>query len=281
MIGPYRRRERLLLYPAYVQDYLDRVTAADVEAGNTSGLEMGVTDLASTFLQDLVSISYLGISNNVISQAASVIKASCTMAGARTRAGALVPVVGPAPTEFGTAGGWNYNRKTGTAGNGTNNYLNSNRNNNADPQNNQHISVYATTPTTAASNKYPFYIGAGYNQAGSTHIGRFGSSGNLFARNRSADFVQYGSGSSTGLIALARSTSSSYIQRNGGINSSITQASTASFNGNIFVFWSNGATSTDYSSARIAFYSIGESLDLALLDARVTTLINALSAAIP
>jgi hypothetical protein len=36
-----------------------------------------------------------------------------------------------------------------------------------------------------------------------------------------------------------------------------------------------------YSNARLAFYSIGESLDLALLDARVTTLINAIAAAIP
>jgi hypothetical protein len=35
------------------------------------------------------------------------------------------------------------------------------------------------------------------------------------------------------------------------------------------------------SVARLAFYSIGESLDLALLDARVTDLINAFAAAIP
>jgi hypothetical protein len=35
------------------------------------------------------------------------------------------------------------------------------------------------------------------------------------------------------------------------------------------------------SNARIAFYSIGESLDLALLDARVTDLINAFDTAIP
>jgi hypothetical protein len=34
-------------------------------------------------------------------------------------------------------------------------------------------------------------------------------------------------------------------------------------------------------NARLAFYSIGESLDLALLDARVTDLINAFAAAIP
>jgi hypothetical protein len=36
-----------------------------------------------------------------------------------------------------------------------------------------------------------------------------------------------------------------------------------------------------YTNSRLAFYSIGESLELALLDARVTDLINAFAAAIP
>jgi hypothetical protein len=36
-----------------------------------------------------------------------------------------------------------------------------------------------------------------------------------------------------------------------------------------------------FASARLAFYSIGESLDLALLDARVTALITAFGVAIP
>jgi hypothetical protein len=50
----------------------------------------------------------------------------------------------------------------------------------------------------------------------------------------------------------------------------------------LFVFARNEAgTAGNYSNARIAFYSIGESLDLALLDARVTDLINAFAAAIP
>jgi hypothetical protein len=40
----------------------------------------------------------------------------------------------------------------------------------------------------------------------------------------------------------------------------------------------NGNTYTD---ARISFYSIGEALDLALLDARLITLMSALAAAIP
>ena len=46
--------------------------------------------------------------------------------------------------------------------------------------------------------------------------------------------------------------------------------------GEFFVFDGGGP-----SNARIAFYSIGQSLNLALLDARVTALITAFAAAIP
>jgi hypothetical protein len=38
---------------------------------------------------------------------------------------------------------------------------------------------------------------------------------------------------------------------------------------------------SSYTNARLAFYSICESLNLALLDTRVTDLINAFAAAIP
>jgi hypothetical protein len=44
---------------------------------------------------------------------------------------------------------------------------------------------------------------------------------------------------------------------------------------------SSGTDPTPISSARLAFYSIGESLNLTLLDARVTDLINAFAAVIP
>ena len=44
--------------------------------------------------------------------------------------------------------------------------------------------------------------------------------------------------------------------------------------------YSNSAN-TAFLNARLAFYSIGESLDLARLDARVTDLINAFAVTIP
>jgi hypothetical protein len=63
----------------------------------------------------------------------AAIKARCILAGARTRLGALTPLsVLPAPAST----SWRYyNRKTGLLGHGTTKYLDSNRNNDADPQN--------------------------------------------------------------------------------------------------------------------------------------------------
>jgi hypothetical protein len=49
--------------------------------------------------------------------------------------------------------------------------------------------------------------------------------------------------------------------------------------GNYFIFSDN--TGGNHSNARLAFYSIGGSLNLNLLRDRVTALINAIAAAIP
>ena len=244
------------------QAYITAVETADAQA-----LEAGV----KTAINDFV----MGCKADGIWDA---IKASCILAGARTLTGALVPLKGTAPTNFNFVPG-DYNRATGLVGNGSTKYLNSNRNNNADPQDNQHVSVYATTATTSGGGaSYPFYIAAGYSQVGSTQLGRLASNGLLYARSRSSAFAQFGSGSETGLIALARNASSSYTRRSGQANVSVTQASSTPYNGDLLVFWSSSANVGDRSNALLAFYSIGESLDLALLDARVTTLINAYGA---
>jgi hypothetical protein len=61
-----------------------------------------------------------------------------------------------------------------------------------------------------------------------------------------------------------------------------TEASETPFNGNVLVFADNNAgAATAHMNGRLAFYSIGESLDLVQLDTRVTDLINAFVAAIP
>jgi hypothetical protein len=81
------------------------------------------------------------------------------------------------------------------------------------------------------------------------------------------------------LFGASRSTSADIVTRLHGLNVVISATSQVPFDENIFVY---AAPNLGYfSAARLAFYSIGESLDLALLDTRVTSLINAFAAAIP
>jgi hypothetical protein len=256
------------------QAYLQAVEVADNQA-----LEQGVQQAVNQFV---IGCKVDGIW--------TAIKASCILAGARTLTGALVPLVGAEPTNNGFIGiGTDYNRKTGLVGNGSTKYLNSNRNNNADPQNNQHLSVYATTAATAVTTtgQYPCYIGAGGAGSGTTAFQRDAAAGTpqLYVRSRTstADFL--GGGSDVGLIATNRSDAASFVFRRSSVLTSYTRSSQTPFNGNIFVYanTTNGTTpsSNEFANARLAFYSIGESLDLALLDARVSALITAFGVAIP
>ena len=83
----------------------------------------------------------------------------------------------------------------------------------------------------------------------------------------------------TGFVGVSRAISTSYSFRGGNTTTNFSRTSGVPRNENIGVFAnSNGAVP---SNARLAFYSIGESLDLARLDGRVTDLINAFAVAIP
>jgi hypothetical protein len=218
----------------------------------------------------------------------SAIKASCILCGARTISGALVPLVGAAPTNVAdgfVSGDYTRGGATpGLQGDGTS-YLDSGRNNNADPQNSQHVSVYASIQATSTPTTNPVYISANdVASDGATHIGRLSNNGALYIRSRQTgiNFCLTGSGSETGLLGLSRNISSTYVVRRSGatvtpsVNGSRT--SVTPFDGNVFVF---GSTANYISNARLAFYSIGTAIsDLALLDARVTALVTAIGAAV-
>jgi hypothetical protein len=206
------------------------------------------------------------------------IKSSAILAGARTLSGALQPLVGVAPTNFNFVSG-DYNRKTGLVGDGSTKYLDSNRNNNADPQNSKHMASYLTSVTTSGG--YRIVMGSGQDFSGDSLLGyRWDNV------DKTALMLNTGSGFANELIALnsglfghSRSNSSQLNARRNGNNSILTQASAAPLSKAVQVF---RATSLGiYASHRLAFYSIGESLDLALLDARVTNLTNAYAAEIP
>jgi hypothetical protein len=198
----------------------------------------------------------------------SAIKASCLLAGPDTLAGALVPLVGPAPTNFNFVAG-DYNRVTGLKGDGSTKYLDSNRNNNADPQNNHHISSFISEIDTGSGN--PVMIGTGsLSGNGRSMIGYARSTGGLyFCRSRSDPshdsplFIQ-----STGFVGLSRNNSSTINVRNPAESNSVALISDAFLSSSIFVFARNMDPKWN---GRLSFYSIGESLDLAKLDARITT----------
>jgi hypothetical protein len=201
----------------------------------------------------------------------SAIKASCILAGARTLAGALVPLVGTAPTNVGSLfGSGDYNRKTGLAGNGSNKYLDANRASNADPQNNHHLSAFVT------SQGVNLIIGS---LGGLDYTELLVAGGNANGRSRNAANNQVASQSIASFHGVARSASTNYTARKYGLNQIVSATSQTPTSTSFKVFARGDGTLLG--THRIAFYSIGESLDLALLDARVTDLINAFGVAIP
>ena len=209
------------------------------------------------------------------------IKASCILSGARSLSGALVPLVGAAPTNNNFVSG-DYVRTTGLVGNGSTKYLDTNRSTSSDPQDNFHLSAYVTAAHTSGS--AGAYLGHGVLSGGTgdSNFGRSGSNpANIFMRNRSASAAaSAGNGAATGFMGQSRATSGAYSSRDAGTTTAarlVVSGSPAVENINVFRLTDGNA----YTNARIAFYSIGEAIDLAALDARLATLTAAIAAALP
>ena len=209
----------------------------------------------------------------------NAIKACCILAGARTLAGALVPLVGTAPTNFNFLPP-SYSRKTGLLGDGATTYLNSNRNNNADPQDNAHATVFVTAGPTVTEGAFIGALSSG--AAGGTQIVKNATNNYVARLNSSAtSTIAPFNSPGLGLLGVSRASSSQYTARVEGASYTIVNTSNAPVSETIHVFQRNFVGSPIPTDARIAFYSIGKSLNLALLDARITTLVNAIGAALP
>ena len=261
-------------YDSDAQDFIDRVIAADVAAGNTSGLEIEVQDAYNTFFVGCKADGNF-----------SALKASCVLAGARTLSGALVPLVStmPAPTNYKFVAG-DYNRKTGLLGDGSTKYLDSGRNNGTDPQNDRHLAVFPSLVNPVAGQAFCGGSGPTTNQRMEILPQ---SSGHLFrCLNNSFPTVGNNTTSSGQLIGMSRNASAFFTTRVNSSTGNYSITSNAVGDNNVLIFATNNAGQTGISPAnlgahRIAFYSIGESLDLAKLDTRVTTLMSDLATAIP
>jgi hypothetical protein len=246
-------------YDTDAQSYITAVEAADGQA-----LETAVRDAINAFV--------VGCKSDGIW---SAIKASCILAGARTLAGALVPLVGAAPTNVDFFSE-DYNRKTGLKGNESNKYLVTNRLLNADPQNDSHLSVFKNDAISAAN---PYYIG-GYNAA-ATVVSAVGQQG-LFINSATAP--NPGASSSVGLHGVSRSSSSSVLIKRPGAavtTFSIASAGTLALSPFVFTLNFDGSPGSQFSASSLTWYSQGLSLNLTSLDGRISTLMAALAAAIP
>lgn len=240
-------------YDADAADYFARIIAAD----------SSITTDNKTAVNDFV----VGCKADGIW---SAIKASCLLAGPDTLAGALVPLVGVAPTKYNFVDA-DYSRTTGLIGNGSTKYLDSNRNNSDDPQNSRSFGMYITQANTSIG---AAYLGYGVAAGGSQIIS---FEGGINARVNSSSGSQWTGvvGDPIGLVGVSRSLSTGYFWIAGAQSGLATNTSSAPYSGSQLVY--SRSNNPQPSSPRAAFYWIGESLDLALLDARLTTYMAALT----
>jgi hypothetical protein len=250
-----------IMADADATDYLQRVQAADQQA-----LEPAVRNAITAFV--------IGCKQDGIW---SAIKRSCILMGARTLSGALTPLVGAAPTNNGPFVSGDYNRETGLKSNGSTKYLATGYANVGEGQDDFHGAVYASEVNASVATE--FYFGAGAAANGDTLLGALDTNGTaLFTRSRSGTSTSTSSRHGVGFMGSSRSASAEYVIRGLGGDTTILVASQTPSVTTFHVF--SRSVSASPGLMRISYYSLGGSLNLALLDARVSALYAAIGAAI-
>ena len=238
--------------------YLAAVAAAD-----GAGVETGVATAVDTFFSRIKADGLF-----------DAIKASCILCGARTITGALVPMAGAAPTPQGGWASGDYSRTAGLKGDGAALYLDSNRADNASPDDDNHMAVYHS-----AGGDFGGLIGVRTDDGAATFHGThmFQNPTSQTSRNRSTGFVTHSAndGTVSTFSGISRSSSASYLHRSQGTSDTVSQSSDVSARTiNVRVFGRGHDLVQNLFNGSIAFYSIGTSLDLEALDTAVTNLIS-------
>jgi hypothetical protein len=236
---------------AYALDYFSRITAAGSSISDNNKIA------ASNFIRGC----WLDGNWNAI-------KACCLLAGADSLSGALVPLVGPVPTNNNFVEA-DYSRTTGLSGDGLTKDLNSNYNPNTTGQDDVHAALWVTTLPTATLASFS----SGRANTGSTAIAI--SPTNIQTRCRSLTITSK-TGAPTGFTGVSRNNSTDYVHRSVGSNATVTVASQTPYNATAKIFNHNPAPASFF-NGRISFYSTGQALDLTLLDARLATYMSSLT----
>ena len=262
MAAGARREDDLDLDP----DAAAYITA--VETADGQALEAGVKAAINSFV--------VGCKADEIWTA---IKTSCILAGARTLAGALTPLAGSAPTN--TSGNFvadDYSRTGGLKGNRADKSLNTNIKANTYGTTNHHLAVY-TTAANSVADETAFYAGGVVSFFIGHHVG-ITSSDHFYRSWRSAGTMGPAS-STTGFFGLRRNNSTDFQWRGETTTGTVTSDSdNASTDIYLFARQRDGTGLTNFTDARISFYSAGDSLDLSLLRSRVGTLITGINTAL-
>ena len=231
---------------------------AAVETADGQSLEDGVKTAINDFV---VGCKADGIWN--------AIKASCILAGARTLSGALQPLAGAAPTNFNFVSG-DYDRKTGLVGDRSTKYLNTNWAFTAANQNDMHLAAYASTIDTTATSQ--ILIGPASPDE-IWYAGAIGATQFVFRANDGSG-AQNIFTNAAGLYGCSRSNAANKTIRYPSTSVVQSVASIQPTTLAVTVFARSGGGVPG--GHRLTFFTAGEALDLALLDARVSTLMTAL-----
>ena len=212
------------------------------------------------------------------------IAAAGILSGARTLTGALIPLKGAAPTNVSFLSG-DYSRATGLIGNKTNKYLNLNRLDTAETLDDAHMSVYITEANTRAN---PGYLGA-ESGSGVTAMGAYyyfypSNGGPRIKFHTGSDWYPLGGpnvpggGPAVGFLGCSRNSGTIDAIVNGAAYSAArTATGQAGLNYFLFANNSNGGPQ-DHTDARMCWYSVGSSIDISLLKARLDALFAVIGA---
>ena len=242
-------------------DYINRVETADGER-----LEPRVRTAINQFV---LGCNADGIWTSLVT--------SCIMAGARTVAGAITPLVGNAPTNNNFVAG-DYSRTLGLLGNDSNKYLATSYNNNDTtnfPQNDTHISCYISEAKTDANG----VLVGNVNTIGNLLSIFYVSATGISARNRNTTASSLTGLTFVGFQGNTRNNSANFQRRftyTGGMQDGNAIVTSGNPGNSLFGVFASGIN-TQHTNARMSFYSIGKSLTLSSLDSRVTTLMNTLA----
>lgn len=283
---------------ADAQSYINRVIAADVAAGNSSGLEFTVKIAINTFI--------LGLKEDEIWDK---ILSSCIMAGARTKEGAAISLKNNInPTNVGLTA---YSRKYGIKGpTGAQQpgtlpptiYLNTNiktdgsyiiggttNNSGGIPQNDIHISAY--TDGGGVNGTDGGYIIGATSTVNNSDVGLRPHAGtnSVFRVHNNQGTIDNGT-TNTSVAGFAGANRDA----NGAIaywttanttplfSSSIVKASAAPTTlKDIYIFNRNDAFASAYANNYVKFYSIGQAIDMTKLNNRLNTFFNTLNTLVP